>query len=106
MLNVGFGNGIVPERIIAVISADSAPVKRLKNDAETQKRLIDATQGRKTRTVIITDSNHIVLSALQVETVTQRLNELKSLPILPQPSAMKRPFPCCPMSQKRLIKTL
>ena len=77
LLNVGFDNAVSAERIIAVVSADPSPVKRLREAAARQQKLIDATNGRKTRTVIITDSDHVVLSSLQPETVAQRLAELK-----------------------------
>ena len=76
LLNVGFDNAVSAERIIAVVSADPSPVKRLREAAARQQKLIDATNGRKTRTVIITDSDHVVLSSLQPETVAQRLAEL------------------------------
>jgi len=77
LLNVGFDNSVAAERIIAVVAADPSPVKRLREAAERHQKLIDATNGRRTRTVIVTDSDHIVLSSLQPETVAQRLSELK-----------------------------
>ncbi len=77
LLNVGFGNVVAADRIIAIISPNSAPVKRLKDEARDDKRLIDVTQGRKTRSVLITDSNHVILSAVQTETISQRLLTLK-----------------------------
>ena len=73
LLNIGFGNFVVADRIIAIVNPNSAPMKRLKEEAKETKRLIDATQGRKTRSIIITDSNHVILSAIQAETVAQRL---------------------------------
>lgn len=75
LLNVGFGNVVVTRRVIAVVSTGSAPIKRLKDSAKKEGKLIDATQGRRTRSVIITDSDHIILSAIQAETVSQRLGE-------------------------------
>ncbi|MBI5207375.1 MAG: DUF370 domain-containing protein [Candidatus Firestonebacteria bacterium] len=72
LLNVGFGNVVVVSRIVAIVSSDSAPVKRIKEEARERKKLIDATNGRKTRSVIITDSDHVVLSAIQPETMAQR----------------------------------
>lgn len=72
LINIGFGNMIAAERIIAVVSPDSAPVKRLVQEARDTKRIVDATQGRRTRAVIITDSDHVVLSAIQPETVASR----------------------------------
>jgi extracellular matrix regulatory protein A len=72
LLSIGFGNFIVSRRIIAIVSPGSAPARRLREEARDDKRLIDATQGRKTRSVIITDSNHVILSAIQSETIAQR----------------------------------
>ena len=77
LLNVGFNNAIALERVVAVVSADTSPIKRLREAASRQQKLIDATNGRRTRTVIVTDSDHIVLSSLQPETVVQRVLELK-----------------------------
>jgi len=68
---------VAVERIIAVVAADPAPVKRLREAANRRQKLVDATNGRRTRTVIVTDSDHVVLSSLQLETVAQRLAELK-----------------------------
>ncbi|HUT85054.1 MAG TPA: DUF370 domain-containing protein [Thermodesulfobacteriota bacterium] len=73
LLNVGFGNVVVSSRVVAIITTNSAPIKRLKDLAQEDKRLIDATQGRKTRSIVVTDSNHIVLSAIQAETIAQRM---------------------------------
>lgn len=72
LLNIGFGNTVVAGRIVAIVTPGSAPMKRLKEEAKEEKRLIDATQGRRTRSVIITDSNHVILSAIQAETISQR----------------------------------
>ena len=74
LINIGFGNTIVSDRIIAIVSPTSAPMKRLKDEAREAGRLVDATQGRRTRSIIITDSNHVVLSAIQAETIAQRYN--------------------------------
>jgi len=73
LLNIGFGNAIVAERVVAIVNPSSAPMKRLREEAKVNNRLIDASQGRRTRSIIITDSNHIILSAIQAETVSQRL---------------------------------
>lgn len=73
-INIGFGNVIARKRVIAVVGPDSIPVRRLKEVAKEGGRLIDASHGRRTRAVIITDSNHVILSAVGVETITQRLN--------------------------------
>lgn len=72
LLAVGFGNAVVASRVVAIVAASSAPMKRLKEEAKESRKLIDATQGRKTRSIIITDSDHIILSALQAETIAQR----------------------------------
>jgi regulator of extracellular matrix RemA (YlzA/DUF370 family) len=72
-VNIGFGNVVMSARILAVIQPTSAPIKRLKEEAKETGRLLDATQGRRTRAIVVTDSNHVILSAVQVETITQRL---------------------------------
>jgi hypothetical protein len=79
MINIGFGNTVSEGRVIAVISPESAPVKRVINDARDGNKLIDATYGRKTRAVIVMDSNHVVLSAIQPETVAQRFMTTDSI---------------------------
>jgi len=73
LLNVGFGNVVAADRVVAVVTPGSAPVKRLKDHARDTGKLVDATQGRRTRAVIVTDSDHVVLSAVAAETITQRL---------------------------------
>jgi len=75
LLNIGFNNGVVSNRIIAIVNPASSPMKRLREDAKDRGQLIDATQGRKTRSIIITDSSHVILSAIQAETIANRLNE-------------------------------
>lgn len=72
MINVGFGNIVVAGRVIAIVAPDSAPIKRIIQEARERGSLIDATYGRRTRAVVITDSGHVVLSAVQPETVAQR----------------------------------
>lgn len=72
LLNIGFGSSVVAERVVAILSPNSAPMKRLKDEAKDDKRLVDATHGRRTRSIIVMDSNHIVLSAIQAETVSHR----------------------------------
>ena len=72
-INIGFGNRVCDERIVALMSPDSSPVKRLVSEAKESGRVIDATCGRKTRTVIITDSEHVILSAVKIDTVSARL---------------------------------
>jgi len=78
LLNIGFGNTVVAERVVAIVSPNSAPIKRLKDEAKDEKRLIDATHGRRTRSIIVMNSNHIVLSAIQAETISQRYSTLKA----------------------------
>lgn len=73
LLNIGFGNSVLASRVVCIINPSSAPSRRLREDAKEEGRLIDATQGRKTRSIIITDSNHVILAAVQVETLGQRL---------------------------------
>ena len=72
LINVGFGNVLVASRVVAVLTPDSAPMKRLKEEARKSHKLLDATHGRKTRAIVITDSDHVILSAVQPETVAQR----------------------------------
>lgn len=74
MINVGFGNSVVATRVLLVVNPKSSPVKKLKDEAKAQKKLIDVTEGRKTRSIIILDTNHVILSAIQPETVTQRFS--------------------------------
>jgi regulator of extracellular matrix RemA (YlzA/DUF370 family) len=75
LLNIGYGNFVVSNRVIAIVSPSSAPMKRLKEDAREASRLLDATQGRRTRSIVVMDSNHVVLSAVQSETVAQRYGD-------------------------------
>lgn len=75
LINIGFGNIVSANRIISIVSPESAPIKRIIQDARDQGSLIDATYGRRTRAVIIMDSDHVILSAVQPETVAARLND-------------------------------
>jgi len=77
LLNIGFGSTVVAERVVAIVSPNSAPMKRLKDEARNDNRLIDATHGRRTRSIIVLDSTHIVLSAIQAETISQRFTTMK-----------------------------
>lgn len=72
LINIGFGNVVSASRVIAIVAPGSSPMKRLREEAGDRGKLIDATQGRKTRSIVVTDSDHVILSALQVETITQR----------------------------------
>ena len=74
MINVGFSNVVFTDKVLAMVSPDSAPIKRLINEAKENLRLIDATYGRKTKTVIILTSGHVMLSALAVETLSSRVS--------------------------------
>lgn len=78
LLNIGFGNTVVAERVVAIVSPSSSPMKRLKDEAREKQLLVDATQGRRTRAVIVMDSNHVILSAIQFETIAQRFEDLKA----------------------------
>lgn len=75
LVNIGFGNMVSAERLIAIVSPESAPIKRMVQDAKERGTLIDATHGRRTRAVLITDSDHIILTYLVPETVTLRIAE-------------------------------
>ncbi len=73
LINIGFGNIVAVNRIVAIVSPESAPIKRMIQEARERSMLVDATYGRRTRAVIVTDSEHVILSAVQPETVAQRL---------------------------------
>ncbi|MBP0980873.1 MAG: DUF370 domain-containing protein [Oscillospiraceae bacterium] len=74
LINIGFGNMVSARKLVAIVSPESAPIKRIIQDARDRGSLIDATYGRRTRAVIITDSDHVILSAVQPETVANRLD--------------------------------
>lgn len=71
-INLGFGNFVVASRVVSIVNPASSPMRRLREDARAEGRLVDATQGRKTRSIIITDSNHVILSAILPDTLGQR----------------------------------
>ena len=73
LVNIGFSNVVAVSRIVAIVTPTSAPMKRLKVEAKRSRKLVDASQGRRTRSIIITDSGHVILSAVQAETLVQRL---------------------------------
>ena len=75
LINIGFGNMVSANRLVAIVSPESAPIKRIIADARERGSLIDATYGRRTRAVIITDSDHVILSAVQPETLANRLDD-------------------------------
>ena len=75
LINIGFGNMVSANRLVAIVSPESAPIKRIIQDAKDRGTLIDATYGRRTRAVLVTDSDHVILSAVQPETVANRLGD-------------------------------
>ena len=75
LINIGFGNKIKKKKVVAIISPESAPIKRVMHEADERGKLINATYGRRTRAVIVTSSDHIILSALQPETISNRLSQ-------------------------------
>lgn len=76
LLNVGFGNTVMVERIIAVVNTGSSPARKLKELAKKEGKLVDVTEGRRTRSILVMDSNHIILSSVQSDTITQRMQAL------------------------------
>ncbi len=78
LVNIGFGNVVSAGRVVAVVNPGSSPIKKLREDARERGKLIDATEGKKIRSIIITDSDHIILSAIQVETIVQRISGQKT----------------------------
>lgn len=79
LINIGFGNIVSANRIISIVSPESAPIKRIIQDARDRGSLIDATYGRRTRAVIVMDSDHVILSAVQPETVAHRLTDREDI---------------------------
>ena len=75
MLNIGYGNLVVARRVVAIVSPQSAPMRRLREEATGRGKLVDATQGRRTRSILVTDSDHVVLSAVNPETIAARLTQ-------------------------------
>ena len=75
LLNIGYGNLVMASRIVAVMSPSSAPMRRLREDAAGRGKLVDATQGRRTRSIVVTDSDHVILSALNPETIAGRIQD-------------------------------
>jgi regulator of extracellular matrix RemA (YlzA/DUF370 family) len=75
LVTIGYGNVVVASRVVSVVGPTGAPVKRLREEARKRGKLVDATQGRRTRSVIVTDSDHVILSAVQAETIAERLRE-------------------------------
>lgn len=75
LVNIGFGNVVASAKVVAIVSPGSAPMKRLRDEASQSGRLVDATEGRRTRSIIVTDNGHVILSALQTETIAQKFTE-------------------------------
>ena len=75
MLNIGYGNLIIASRVVAIVSPQSSPMRRLREEAGGRGKLIDATQGRRTRSIIVTDSDHVILSAINPETIAARIEK-------------------------------
>jgi regulator of extracellular matrix RemA (YlzA/DUF370 family) len=75
LVSIGFGNTVASDKIVAIITPGSSPIRRLKDQARQKGKLVDATQGRRTRSIIVMDSDHIVLSAIGADTITQRLDK-------------------------------
>jgi hypothetical protein len=75
MLNVGYGNLVAAARVIAIVSPQSSPMRRLREEAGSRGKLVDATQGRRTRSILVTDSDHVILSAINPETIAARLEQ-------------------------------
>ncbi len=73
LLNLGYGNLVVASRVVAIVSPQSAPMKRLRDEASSRGKLVDATQGRRTRSIVVTDSDHVILSAVNPDTIAARL---------------------------------
>jgi len=75
LLSLGFGNFVVAARVVGIVNPQSSPTRRLREDARAEGRLVDATHGRKTRSIIVTDSNHVILSAILPDTMAQRFTQ-------------------------------
>ncbi len=75
LLNIGYGNSVIISRVVSVVNPGSSPMRRLREDARERNMLIDATQGRKTRSILVMDSGHVILSAIQPETIAQRVKQ-------------------------------
>ena len=76
LVNVGFGNYVLASRVVAIVNPASSPMRRLRDDARAEGRLVDVSQGRKTRAILVTDSNHVILSAISADTLGQRMEQL------------------------------
>jgi len=86
VINIGYGNYVLAGRVVTIVNPSSAPMKRLREDARDAGRLVDATQGRKTRSILVTDSNHVILTAIQPETLSQRFSQEEALKLWKEPA--------------------
>ena len=86
VINIGYGNFVLAERVVAIVSPSSAPMKRLREDARDAGRLVDATQGHKTRSILVTDSNHVILTAFNPETISQRFSQEEAMKVWKEPA--------------------
>lgn len=93
LLNIGFGNTVMVERIIAVINTGSSPARKLKETAKKDGKLVDVTEGRRTRSILVMDSNHVILSSVQPDTISQRLQALHPGYHLAEYSGLQKPQP-------------
>jgi regulator of extracellular matrix RemA (YlzA/DUF370 family) len=89
LINVGFGNAVKVSRILAVVNPGSSPIRKLKDDARQEKKLIDVTEGRRTRAIIVLDSGHLMLSSVQPDTISQRLAQLEDERLNPASMMLK-----------------
>ncbi|MCL2341099.1 MAG: DUF370 domain-containing protein [Proteobacteria bacterium] len=89
LVNIGFGNAVKVNRILAVVNPGSSPIRKLKEDARLEKKLIDVTEGRRTRAILILDSGHLILSSVQPETIAQRLAALEQEQRLADPASAR-----------------
>jgi regulator of extracellular matrix RemA (YlzA/DUF370 family) len=91
LLNVGFGNTVMVDRIIAVINTGSSPARKLKEAAKQQNKLVDVTEGRRTRSILVMDSNHVVLSSVQPDTINQRMQAMNPVHNLKEYFSERKP---------------
>lgn len=91
LINLGFGNFVLASRVVAVVNPASSPMRRLREDAKNEGRLVDATQGRKTRSILVTDSNHVILSAILPDTLGQRITQAET-PGQSSPTTSSTPY--------------
>jgi regulator of extracellular matrix RemA (YlzA/DUF370 family) len=86
VINIGLGNFVLAARVVAIVNPSSAPMKRLREDARDTGRLVDATQGRKTRSILVTDSNHVILTSIQPDTISQRFSQEEAAKLWKEPA--------------------